>query len=142
MKKSESDMEMRERIDKFIEVASQRHDDEPEVWDGLYESLLELVEGDDETYLETQYARIQNKAALEEWDEDFLETTIDSSKTKERLARPSAEEALKQQLMEEYLKMQQQAYRIAQNSQPGYPYMLTTTDTTAPSKGLLRKLLG
>lgn len=117
-------MDMRERIDKFIEVASQRYEDEPEVWDALYKSLRDLVEGDDKTYLNTQYARIENKAALEEWDEEFLETTIDSSKAKEILARPSADEALQQQLLQEYLKMQQQAYR---NSQ--HPYMTTSTGT-------------
>lgn len=70
----------KERIDNFIAVATERYAENPRGWEGLYERLFMLLDDDSRAYMISLWKPIANKKALQEWDEFFLECTINPAK--------------------------------------------------------------
>jgi hypothetical protein len=85
------------RIDDFIAVAATRYDANPKVWTYLYESLYRKLPESEHLILEARFHPIAHKKELEEWDELFLETTIDESKLADQLNGESAADIQRKQ---------------------------------------------
>jgi hypothetical protein len=120
------------RIDEFIKVATTRYGANPKVWDYIYNQLHSLLPKDEKAELEKAYYPIRNKKELDEWDELFIETTIDETKlAKQFTDKDEAEQ--QRQAYEQQLMQQQMNMRNAMN----YPnaYQQGYSVSTAPTAG-------
>ena len=114
------------RIDDFIKVASQRYDANPVVWEQIYNQLRGLLPKEDKDELERQWCPIVHKKDLEEWDELFLEATIDEAKVADQFGTLNQIDAQKRA----YELYRQQQIAGMQNANP-YQSYTTTTGTGA-----------
>lgn len=136
----------KERIDNFIAVATERYAEHPVGWEGLYKRLYTLLDGDSKAYIESLWKPIVNKKALGEWDEFFLECTINPTKLPTVLNT-------QQEYQEYYERMQRQQVNTnsLQNSYYSDPltwastnaggiYPVTSNTTSSPT--LVDRILG
>lgn len=135
----------KERIDNFITVASGRYAEHPVGWEGLYERLYTLLDGDSKAYLESLWTPIVNKKALAEWDEFFLECTIDPTKLPTGFnTHPEYYERLQRQMMNAANPLQNSYYSDPNTwgagSKAGGIYPVTSNTTTSPT--LVDRILG
>ena len=136
----------KKRIDDFIAVATERYAEHPVGWEGLYERLYTLIDGDSKAYLESLWKPIVNKKALGEWDEFFLECTINPTKLPTVLnTQQEYYERMQRQMMAQQASPLTSTYYSDPNtwstrSSAGGIYPVTSNTTTSPT--LVDRLLG
>lgn len=138
----------KKRIDDFITVVSGRYEDNPVGWEGVYERLYSMLDGDSKAYLESLWKPIVYKKALEEWDEFFLECTINPNKLPTGLntQREYYERMQRQMMTSNPLQnpLQNSYYSDpltwSTRSSAGGIYPVTTNTTTSPT--LVDRILG
>ena len=141
------------RIDEFIKVATTRYDANPKVWDYIYNKLHSLLPKDDKAELEDLFYPIKNRKALDEWDELFIENTIDETTLAKQFTNEDKAEQQRQLYEQQLLQQQQMNMRNAMNYPNAYQqgYSVSTsagagaihpvvTDNTAPT--LVDRILG
>lgn len=133
----------KKRIDDFITVVSGRYEDNPVGWEGVYERLYSMLDGDSKAYLESLWKPIVYKKALEAWDEFFLECTINPNKLPTGLnTQREYYERMQRQMMNAN-PLQNSYYTNPAtwaSTSAGGIYPVTTNTTTSPT--LVDRILG
>lgn len=142
----------RDRIAEFMKVARQRYSNNPAKWRRLYALLHELLPTVDAERLEAEWVELDSQEAFEDWDEKFMQATIEGDDTEEgdeassyassywssmQQQMAAQQHQFQQQLAAQQLAAQQQQYR---NS---YNYTATTTSATGTGhRGFWTRIIG